>query len=431
VTVRGATPAPKNFLNDLGESSAPRSLWLNRDFVKLWIATTISLFGTPFTRLAVPLIAVLMLQASPSEMGLLSALQTVPFLLFGLVAGVWVDRVRRRGVLIAGDLGRALVLATLPLSALAGVLSMPLLYAVSFLFGVLTVFFDVAFQSYVPAIVRRTALVEANSKLEMSSSTAQVMAPGLAGFIVHALSAPIAVVIDAGSFVVSAAFIGLIRAKEPAPDEAGAPLLTGVRDGIVAVFGNRLLRAIAGCSATINLFASAISALSILYASRELALTPAAIGMSLTIGNVGAVVGALLAAKLASRLGVGPLIIAAAMLGAISPIPMILATPSSAFTLLILSQILFSFASPVYDINQVSLRQAITPQRLLGRMNATMRFLVWGSMPIGSLLGGELGEWLGLRTALALATVIGLTAFLWVLCSPVRTLRRIPEPDAS
>ncbi|MBI4493673.1 MAG: MFS transporter [Chloroflexi bacterium] len=419
------------WVNKYGASDAlpsPASLWRRPDFLKLWAAETISVFGSQFTLLALPLIAAVALQASAAEMGILVAAERAPFLLIGLFAGVWVDRHRRRPILIGGDLGRALLLATIPLAALGGVLGMPQLYVVGFLGGVLTVFFDVAYQSYLPALVARTQLIEGNSKLEVSRSAAQISGPGIAGVVIQTISAPLAIALDALSFLLSGLLLGLIRCQEaPLARAARAPMLAEVREGLAVVFGNPLLRSIAGCTATLNFFGSAIEALYILFAVRELGLTPAAIGLIFGLGSVGYLVGAVLAGQLAARLGLGRTIIGASLVCSLGEVPIAFAAPAFALPLLASSWLLTSLATPVYNINQVSLRQAITPLRLQGRMNATMRFVVWGTMPLGGLAGGALGTLLDLRPTIALAAAGGVLAFLWVLLSPLRKLERIPS----
>lgn len=370
-----------------------------------------------------------LLGATPAQVGFLGTAEFAPFLLLGLVAGVWVDRWPRRPVLIVGDAGRALVLGTIPLAAAAGVLGMPQLYLVGFAAGVLTVFFDIAYQAYLPALVDRRQLVEGNSRLEASRSIAQVASPGIAGVIIQVLSAPVAIVLDSLSFVASALFIGRIRRQEGRPNPSGRRLmLLEVREGLRVVFGSRLLRSIAASSGTNNFFGSAVGALIILFAVRELGLTAAALGVIFAIGNGGALVGALLAGRVTQRLGVGPTIVFTSLATTLGLVPLVFATARTAVPLLIGGGLLANFSNPIYNITQVSLRQAITPQRLQGRMNATMRFVVWGTIPLGSLAGGALGELLGLRPAITVGVAGGLLAFLWVLLSPVRSLRRMPEP---
>lgn len=411
------------------EARSAEPLWRHADFMKLWTAQTISVFGDQFTGLAIPLIAALTLHATPGQMGILTAVERAPFLLIGLFAGVWVDRLRRRPILISGDLGRAAVLLTIPVAALAAGLSMPHLYVVGLMVGILTVFFDVAYQAYLPALVNRRQLVEGNSKLEATRSLANLAGPGIAGVVIQLIGAPLAIVLDAASFVLSGGLIGLIKGREPAVARAArSAMLAEVREGLGVVFGNRLLRSIAGCTGTSNFFTSALFTLYILFATRDLALGPAQIGIIFSLGNVSGLIGALSAGRLAARFGVGRTIVGAALLGGLGLIPIALATRETAFPLLVLAGLMENFAVPAYNINQVSLRQAITPLRLQGRMNATMRFLVWGTMPLGGLVGGVLGEALGLRPAIAITAVGGLLAFLWVALSPVSVLKAIPEP---
>ena len=409
-------------------SPPPTSLLRHADFLKLWTGQAISVFGSQFTQLALPIIAVLGLKASAAQMGILSAVQTAPFLLLGLFAGVWVDRLPRRPILIAGDLGRALLLMVIALAAFGKILGMPHLYVAGFLVGVLTVFFDVAYQAYLPALVGREHLIEGNSKLEASRSMAQLSGPGIAGVLIQALSAPWAIFVDALSFLCSALFLGRIRTQEERPRAERAPLLREVQEGIAVVLDNRILRSIAACTGTWNFFAAVWSALYILFATRELGLSPAAIGVIASLGNAAGLIASLTAGALASRVGIGPIIVWAAFLSGFSAIPIVLAAPSSAFMLLTLAGVIMRCGGQIYNINQVSLRQAIIAQRLQGRMNATMRFLVWGTMPLGGLAGGLLGEALGLRAAIGVGAAGSALAFLWIWLSPLRSLSRIPTP---
>jgi MFS family permease len=395
--------------------------------MKLWTAQTISVFGDRFSELAIPLIAVLTLGATPGQMGILTAVTRAPFLLIGLFAGVWVDRLPRRPILITGDLGRAAVLLSIPLAAVWGRLSMLHLYVVGVLVGILTVFFDVAYQAYLPALVHRGQLVEGNSKLEATRSLAGLAGPSIAGIVIQILSAPLAIVLDAISFVASGGLITSIRRREALAERpVRGAVLAEAREGLSVVLGNPLLRFIAGCTGTTNFFSSALFALYILFATRELKLGPAQIGVIFSIGGVTGLIGSLTAGRVAHRLGVGRAIVGASLLFGLAQVPIAAASPGTAW-LLILSTMLVSFANPVYNINQVSLRQAITPHRLQGRMNATMRFLVWGTMPLGGILGGVLGTSLGLRAAIAVAAAGGLLAFPWVALSSVRTLQAIPD----
>ncbi len=415
-------------------------LWRDSDFMKLWIGETVSLLGSQITPFALPLVAILVLNATPDQMGILGAVEFAPFLLIGLFAGVWIDRRRRRPILIGADIARTLLLATIPIAAMLNALSMMQLYIVGFLVGIFTVFFDVSYQSYLPALVKREKLVEGNSKLEISRSVATIAGPGLAGQLVQLVTAPIAIAIDAVSFLVSAIFLSLIRVPEPDPVPHGErrSFWMEIREGLNVVLGNPLLRSIAGCTATANLFGSIMGAVLLLYLTRVLHIEPGLLGLIFSIGSIGALVGALYAGRAAQRFGVGPTIVGSALLGglgslfipfAAGPLPVIA-------VLLIGAQFLMGLSGTIYNINQVSLRQTITPDRLQGRMNATMRFMVWGTMPIGSLIGGGMGTALsnsmgdgpGLQATLLIGAVGGVLAFLWVFMSPVRALWAHPEP---
>jgi MFS family permease len=399
------------------------------DFLKLWAGQSISLFGSQVTRLALPLTAILSLQANAAELGILGAVQLAPFLLLGLFVGVWVDRMRRRPILIAADVGRAVLLCAIPLMALTQTLRIEYLYVVGFLLGTLELFFDVAYMSFLPSLIEREQLVEGNSRLQMSDSIAQVAGPGLGGALVQALTAPIAILVDALSFVVSALSIVAIRSREGAvASSEHRNAWHEMREGLRLVVGNPLLRAIGGCTATLNLSANALFTVYMLYCIGSLRLTPAVIGAIFAVGGLSTVAGTLLAGPVAARFGVGPMLIASPFLIGLASllIPLAGGPPLVAVLLLVGAQVLFGIGRPIFDINQLSLRQAITPGRLQGRVNASMLFIIWGVIPIGSLLGGLLGSTIGVRQTLAVGAVGMSLAFLWVLFSPIRGLRRQP-----
>lgn len=420
----------ENPISEAGVESTQvvESLWKHADFLKLWSAQTVSALGDQFTALALPLIAVLILKANAVQMGILTAVERSPFLILSLFAGVWVDRLPRRPILVTSDLGCAIILFSIPLAAFGHWLRMPQLYLVALLVGILGVFFDISYQAILPAIVQRKHLVEGNAKLEATRSIARLAGPGLAGAAIQYISAPAAIVVDALSFLISGGVIGTMTKREHHRDQPSkSPMLTEIREGLSVVFGNRLLRSLVSCTTTANLFSAALFALYILFATRVLALSPAKIGVIFSIGNVAGLLGALGARRLAVKFGLGRVIVAAILISGVGTIPIALATPRTAFPLLVLATLLSSFGIPVYNINQVSLRQAIVPNRVQGRMNATMRFISWGVMPLGSLASGFLGAVLGLRTGIAIAAAGGALAFLWVLFSPVRRLSTIPE----
>jgi MFS family permease len=409
-------------------------LWRHREFLKLWTGQTISQFGTQVSLLAIPLTAALVLNASPAQMGLLGAFEFAPFLLLSLFAGVWVDRLRRRPVLVVADIGRTVCLASIPAAALLHRLSMEQIYAIALLTGVLTVFFDVAYQAYLPALVSRENLVEGNSKLEVSRSVAQIAGPGIAGVLVQLVTAPIAIALDALSYVASVISLLFIHTDEPAPARPeNSKIWQELREGLSVVLDNPLLRSIAGCTGTSNLFGNAMQAVFVLYLTRELSLQPAAIGLIFAMSGPGALLGSLLAGEIARRAGLGRAIVGSMVLGGLANllIPLARGPQPLVVAMLMVAAFFRGVADPVYNINQVSLRQAITPDHLQGRMNASMRFIVWGTIPIGALLGGALGQLFGLWPTIAAMTVADLLAPAWVLFSPVRELRTQPEPVAA
>jgi MFS family permease len=415
-----------------------RSLWRNADFMKLWTAESVSQLGSQVSLLALPLIAISILRASPFEVGLLTTMEFAPFVLVGLPAGVWVDRLRRRPVLVCGDLGRALALTSIPVAYALDALTIGQLYLVAFTTGVLTVFFDVAYQSYLPALVEAEELIEGNAKLEISRSGAQIAGPGLAGVLIDLVTAPVAVLADAISFLASATGIFLIRRREPAPERAAGAARRGamrreMAEGLRYVLGHRLLRPIAATTATANLFNATMFAVLVLWMVRELHLRPAAIGLVFAAGNVGWLVGAVVSGRLAAWIGLGRAIVLPEAVGGLGAVLVPLTPRPLAIPLLIVAQFVLSFGATAYNINQVSLRQAITPARLHGRMNATMRFMVWGTLPVGSLIGGILGGTIGLRPTLWVAALGGLLSFLPAALSPVRSLASIeaamPAPE--
>jgi MFS family permease len=407
-------------------------LWRHPDFVKLWSAETVSQFGSQFSQLAIPLSAVLVLHAHVFEVSALVVVQFLPFLLVSLPAGVWVDRLPRRPILVAGDLVRAALLASIPIAYAFDALTMWQLYSVGFFVGIATVFFDVAYQSYLPALVKREQLIDGNSKLEISRSGAQLGGPGLAGLMVDLLSAPVAIVVDAVSFLGSAFFIFGIRKPEHAPERG--PAVSGrmraeISEGLRYVLGHPFLKNIAACTATFNFFGSFGNGVLIVFAVRELGLRPAVIGLAFTLGNVGALIAAFSAGRISSRFGVGPTIIGASVVGGPAFLLVPFAPHGNAALAVIGPAILAgSFANVVYNVTQVSLRQAITPERIQGRMNSVMRFIVWGTLPLGTLVGGALGSWIGLKETLILGGIGCCLPFLPVLFSPVRRLREMPEP---
>jgi len=431
------------------ETERPTSLWHHPNFLKLWTSDTISQFGTQFSGYAIPFTA-LLITSDPLTFSILTVSAFISFPLFALFIGVYVDRHRRQRIMVVANVGRGISLGLIPLAAVTGTLTragMPLLYIVSFMVGLLTVFFDISYQAILPSLVERSQLVEGNSKLEWSRSGAQVIGPGMAGLVVQAVFPPLAIAIDATSYIASASVLSRISRNEVIkPPVAG--VWHDLKEGLAIVFKDKRLRSIAGSTATSNFFTNAIFAILILYLVRQLGYTAAVIGTIFFIGGLGAFAGIALSSRLARMFGVGPAIIAAMIVGGLGAIPYALVNPSLSTPIFIANSIpllgtfrldlnalilmaggfVVSIGVVVYNINQVSLRQSIVPRSIQGRMNATMRWIVWGTIPVGALAGGVLGEVFGLREAIAIAVVGGIFAFLWVFLSPVRSLREIPEP---
>ena len=410
-----------------GES---RSLLHHPDFRHLWSAETVSQVGTQVSLLAIPLMAIYVLHATTFQVGALEAVQFAPFVIVGLPAGAIIDRVRRRPVMMMCDLGRAAALASLPLVHAYGTLTIWQLYVVVFANGVMTVFFDVANMSILPSLVDRDQIPDGNAKLEVSRSGAQVAGPGLAGLLVQWIGSVTAVLVDAISFVGSALFLSRIRTAEPPVDRHEGiekpRLRTEVREGLAYVWQHPLLRPIALCTATSNLFSSMISAVFIVYAVRQLHYSAGTVGLMFVFGGVGAVLGALLYARVTRPIGIGPAIVSSIFVGGLGMLLLGLAPRASAFVWFVIGWMIFSFTGVVYNVNQGSLRQVITVPRMQGRMNASMRFMVWGTMPFGALIGGALGSAIGVRETLLLAGIGSVLPVAWVLWSPVRTLREMP-----
>ena len=408
------------------------SLWRHRDFRLLWAGQTVSRVGTEVSLLAIPLIAIQVLHATTFEVGALTAIETLPFLLVGLPAGAWVDRMRRRRVLIVADVGRLLALGSIPVASAFASVTLAQLFVVAFGTGVLTVFFDVAYQSYLPELVDHRQLVEGNAKLAASESTAHVVGPGVGGGLISLVGATTAVVADALSYAVSFVCLIAIRTPAEAPDRGEHPttLVTDIREGLRFVWHERRIRAVAFCTATSNLFSGVITAVVLLLMTRVLGFSGGTIGLVFAVSGVGAVLGAVTAPALARRFGVGPAIVGSIALGGIGPFLVAGATGSLAAAEIALGFAILGGTGVAYNINQVSVRQAICPRRLQGRMNASVRFLVWGTLPLGGFLGGALGSWIGIRSTLWVGAAGQALSFLWLLPSPIPSMRDMPEPAA-
>jgi MFS family permease len=404
------------------------SLFWHRDFRLLWGGQSISELGSQISLLAIPLVAVITLHATTFEVGALTASSTAAFLLVGLPAGALVDRMRRRRVLIAADVGRALTLGSVPVAAAFGALRIGQLFAVTLLTGVLTVFFDVAYQSYLPSLVGRENLVEGNAKLQGSASVAGVAGPSAAGGLIELVRAANAIAVDAGTFVVSVLSVFAIRSPEPAPTPKTErrSLRHEMGEGLSFVVRHPILRAIAGSTGTSNFFSGVQTAVEVVFLVRVVHQPPGVIGLLFASGSVGGILGAFMASRIANLIGGVRATILASLVGGLAGLFLPLTTRGAGLAFFAVGFFFSSFGALVYNVNQVSFRQRLCPERLLGRMNASMRFLVWGTLPLGGLLGGVLGSTIGVRNSLWLSGGCGVLATLWLVLSPMRGMRDFP-----
>jgi MFS family permease len=403
------------------------SLLRHRDFRLLWASDTISQFGTFVAQTVLPLLAVTALAATPFEMGVLTAAETAAFLLIGLPAGAWVDRMRRRPLMLRADVVRAVLMLSIPVAWWAGVLTLAQMVVVALFVGVCTVFFDVSYQSYLPTLVGREQLLEGNAKLQASQSVAQVSGPALGGGL-----AQLAGVANAASsiglgFVASALFLLRIKKVEPRPERvADRRLWPEIAEGLRFVFGNKIIRAIALTGTTAGFFLMMETATLVIFMARDLGLTSAQVGLVLSVGGVGGALGAATANWWYRTIGNARAIWVSVL--AIGPFELLipLARPGWTIWLSVLGLLGVGYGVIVHNIAQVSFRQSICPDRLLGRMNASMRFLIWGAFPLGSLAGGVLGELIGVRGTLWVAASGLALSGLWVVLSPLRRMVNTP-----
>jgi MFS family permease len=408
------------------EEPAPGALWSNPDFVKFWAGQSISMFGTYITDVALPLLVVITLRASPTQAGLVSAARFAPFLVVSLFAGVWIDRVRRRRVLIVTDLGRALLLGLIPFLALIGRLGIGSVVLIAFLTGMLTVFFDVGYLSYVPSVVGLEELPRANGTLEVSRSTAQLAGPGLAGVLVKVVGAPVAILIDAVSYLVSAGSLVLIRRREEVPARTQGRTWEEIGEGLRFVFRNVYLRALVLQATAWNFFNQMIVVVVVLFILRSLHLGPVFVGLYFSAGSAGGLLGAVVSVRVTRQLGFGRGLLSAIWLDSLAPILVPLASGPKpvAAAVLLLSSFLWGLGLVIANVNIISLRQSATPDRLLGRMNASYRLLAYGAIPLGALLGGLLASWIGFRATLWVAAIGMPLSVAFVLFSPIPSLVR-------
>lgn len=399
-------------------------------FRNLWLGQTISVFGDQITFLAVPIVAVLILHADPAEMGLVTAAALLPHLFFSLPAGVWLDRVHhRRRLMIVVDLLRGALIATIPLAYLQGWLQMPQLYAVAFLVGSLSVVFDISWSTLFVAVAKRDEYVQANSLLNGSRSLSGVAGPSIGGGLIQLFGAPLAMLVDALSFVASALFLVRVDAVEPPVEPAPGSIRAQLASGLSFIFRDPIMRPTIMSAATLNLFNFGFQALFILYVTTYLGVNPGLLGLALGAGAIGAVVGALLASRIGRRIGIGPAFVlglvifpAALILVPLAggPLPFILA---ALFTM----EFVGGFGVMILDINAGAIIPARTLDRMRGRVTGAFRFINMGVRPIGALIGGFLGGMIGVRETLFLVTIASLSGVVWSFGTPVARLREMPE----
>jgi MFS family permease len=412
---------------------ADRSLWHDRNFLTLWSGQTLSEFGAQISMLGIPVLAVVLLDATAFQVGVLDAAGLVAFLIIGLPAGVWVDRMRKRHVMIWADAVRAVAIGTIPVMWMLGALHIWQLYAVAFVIGIATVFFDVSYQSVIPSLVRTGQIAEANGKLQATQQVAQLAGPAIGGGLISLVTAPFAMTVTAVTYVIS--FIALLLTRDhevPRPAHEHEPMLREIGEGLRWVFGNRYLRRIVGTTGTSNFFNIVSMTMLPIFLLRELGMSAAAMGLIFSLGAVGGVVGAIATPHIVRWVGEARAIPLSAIAFSVVAVflPLAAMTPLIAFPLLVAQGFVAGFTVLVYNITQVTFRQRITPPRLLGRMNASVRFVVWGVMPIGSLLSGALGTWLGIVPTMWIGAIGQLLSALFVVAGPFWAMRSLPDAEA-
>ena len=410
------------------------TLLREREFRNFWLAQSISLLGDQVAVLALPLVAVLVLDAGPGQMGLLGAAALFPHLLFSLPAGVWLDRVAsRRRVKMAADLGRAALAATIPLAYALDALTLVQLYAVAFLSGSLAVLFDLSYPTLFVSLAPRERYLEGNSLIHGSRSVSTVAGPSLGGLLVQAFSAPFALLADAASFLLSALFLGRVRAEEaPIEHQSERGLRDRVSVGLRFISGNPIFRTTLAAVATLNFFNYAFGALFVLYATRTLGVSAGTLGLVLGIGALGAVLGAVVAGRVGRAVGLGRAFVFGCVLftAPLALVPLAEGPRWLVLGMLLAAEFLSGLGVMILDINVGSIMFALTPDRLRSRATGAFNFVNWGIRPLGALAGGALGAVIGVRPTLWVGVLGALASVLWLLGSPVAGLRELPEEAA-
>jgi MFS family permease len=409
----------------------------NRDFAKLWAGESVSLLGTQVTTFTMPLIAVLTLNAPVFDVGVLFALRFIPVIVFSLFAGVWLDRRRRRPVMIACALGNAVLIGLVPVAAVTGWLSIGLLYLVTTLAGTLSMVFDVGALSYIPSLVDRQDLTDANSKIEASTAASGIVGPSLAGLLIGLITAPITLSVDAVSYLFAALGLITIRRPEPQPDipTGSVSIRHSIAEGLHAVYGSKLLRALLTQGTALNMFVGSFIAVFVVYAVRVLGLKPFELSIVISAMGVGGLAGAVTANRVQQRIGLGRTLVLNTV--GVSTALLLLLIPHDAslpaIAILVIAHLIYGWNIVALNVNTITLRQVVTPRRVLARMNASFRMLLFGSTPLGALLGGLLGSVLGLRSALTISVLAMTSPLLWLFFSPAFRLKQMPsapDPDS-
>src|SRR5215831_14144409 len=401
-------------------------LWHHRDFLWFWTGDTITQFTGTISNFALPVVAVLVVEVSPLQLGILEALGFLAFPTLGLFVGVWIDRMKRKPVMIAANIIQVMALGSVPVAYVLGSLGVYQLYLVALVMGITTVFYDVAYQSYLPSLVAKEEVIEGNQKLQTSASASQVLGPTVASALIAIFGAALSVAADAVGTLIAVFTLGTIQKPEPEQSAREGHFFAEMKEGIKIVTGNKLLWTLAGCTGTSNFGTNIAGVAFILYLYRTLMISPGIAGIAFSIGAAGFLAGVFATKRITNRLGLGRTI-AVSISGNFALLLVLLAQGNFAIIEIGAVNFIGAFGIPVYNINQVSLRQIITPNRLQGRMNATMRTIIWGTIPAGAILGGILSGEVGIVPTLVLGTLISGVAVLWILLGPVFKLSKQPE----
>ncbi|WP_211256559.1 MFS transporter [Actinoalloteichus caeruleus] len=409
----------------------PRSLWHNRDFLKFWVGETISLLGTQVTILALPLTAIHSLNATDSEVGVLRFVQLAPYLALALLLGIWIDRVRRWRVMLWSNLARMALIALIPLLYLTDLLTVPALLVIACLIGVASVLFDLSWMSYVPTLVKSPKhYVEASSKMGISSSTADVAGPGIAGVVVAWLTAPIALLAQTGTYLLSVVSLMLIRTREPKPEVTTERRASReLKEGLAWVFGKPLLRWLAIIGFCCNFSMITTWTMFLLYGTRTVGLDSTTLGLIFGTASIGGLIGAVVSRRVVGRFPVGPTYFVAQTGLLLGPLLIVLASGPQPVMIGMFIASFFTtyFGLGIANVIIVALRQTLTPQSMMGRMTACFRTLLFGGGALGGLCAGLLADAIGARNALVVAAVGSAAVVVGLILSPVSRLRKMPD----